>query len=102
MNITNESLLRFLMPSTGKNLQRLDLSVCGLTSPLPVEFENPQELSFPKVLTFLNLSHNSLYEHDLNKLSQWWKSVWGKLSHTCLNPPISIFAINQLTDLNDR
>lgn len=99
VNITSENLLQFLAPATGKSLQHLDLSVCGLTSPLAINFaENPQTLVVSKLLKFLNLSHNSIEENDQEKLSQWWNSIWGKHSCVHLDWPFKIFGIHPLTD----
>jgi Ran GTPase-activating protein (RanGAP) involved in mRNA processing and transport len=88
VKVTNEVLLKLLtLPS---NLQFLDLSCCGISSPLPEHLVNRQT-GFSRHLKYLNLSYNSLNEQDIETLLCLWSSTWREKTSVCITKSIVIF-----------
>ena len=90
--LTNDSLLHVLAQMT--SLQFLDLTSCGLTSPLPTSLGN-LHYSFPGNLKFLNLSNNFLEDDDIiGTLANLWNSRWQEKSQVCMSKSIVIFSVD--------
>ena len=89
IHVTGESLLKFLdVPS---NLQYLDLSSCGICSPIPEGLTNRQ-VGFSRHLKYLNLSHNSFNEQDMQTLLRLWRLTWRENSSVIITKSITILS----------